>query len=97
MSAEIGEADLPDAPHRQAGREGVPEQALRAFPLAPPPEHDDAHAAREHEQQRVRHHGAGERVPTQERAGAQVHDDVQDPEDQVSQKGPKVWERSTLA
>ena len=45
-------------------------------------------AAREQQQERVGDDGAGKRVPAQERAGAQVHGGVQDPEDQVSQKGP---------
>jgi hypothetical protein len=77
------EADHPDAPHRHAGGERVPEEAMCAFPLPSPPQHHDAGAGRQEQEQGVGDHGPGERISAQERAGAQVHGCVRDPEDQV--------------
>jgi hypothetical protein len=45
------EADFADAPHERTGRDGVPEQAVRAFPLAPAADDDEADAEDEPRQQ----------------------------------------------
>jgi len=94
------EADVADAPERQPQREGIPEQALGAFPFAPAPEHDGADAGGEQQQKRVGDQNARDRMAAQRLSEGQVHDDVENPEKQVSQPAytcsTSIWARCSF-
>ena len=89
-----GEPDLADEPHRHPDANGVPEQALRSLPVLPTPEHGPAHGPREAEEERVRDQHPRGRVRTERHARPQIDRDVQDPEQQVSQRVLKCGEGS---
>ena len=56
----------------RAGGDGVPEEPLRPFPLAPAPEHDAADGSSEAQQQRVRDEDPRGRVRIERDARPQV-------------------------